>query len=289
MKSLLRVGTKEQHESYVGPERTLSIDSDTKILKLHDGVTPGGKPLHGFENLPPHDGKTYILKGNRWVREENMRNPPGTGPGPQELIYGDEELGYFGEVSAPEFFSYSDLAAEVSLTQGTNTWPDDTWFKFYRKGKVLYIPRMPVRQSITWQELFNRGLVYGTDIDFNGDTFIIRLIRGTSNENPTTNEYRVITNISTETINSEWDDLYTLVSEITYPTQKMPNVENYSESFLRISNRVSGSSAPTQETSPSNDALFRGFESVLHAITRPKGTTDTGRGWRPILEYVSDR
>src|SRR4051794_20366102 len=49
----LRRGTTVQHAAFVGADGEVTFDSTKKVLVLHDGVTPGGKPLEGFLVLNP--------------------------------------------------------------------------------------------------------------------------------------------------------------------------------------------------------------------------------------------
>ena len=49
----LRRGTTAQHATFVGADGEVTFDTTKKILVLHDGVTPGGKPLEGFLVLNP--------------------------------------------------------------------------------------------------------------------------------------------------------------------------------------------------------------------------------------------
>jgi hypothetical protein len=44
----LRRGTTAQHAAFTGAEGEVTFDTSKKVLVLHDGVTPGGKPLEGF-------------------------------------------------------------------------------------------------------------------------------------------------------------------------------------------------------------------------------------------------
>lgn len=37
-------GTKEENDVFVGADGSITIDLDGKILRIHDGVTPGGFP-----------------------------------------------------------------------------------------------------------------------------------------------------------------------------------------------------------------------------------------------------
>ena len=49
----LRRGTTAQHATFTGAEGEVTFDSTKKVLVLHDGVTPGGRPLEGFLVLAP--------------------------------------------------------------------------------------------------------------------------------------------------------------------------------------------------------------------------------------------
>ena len=48
-----RRGTTAQHATFVGTDGEVTFDTTKKVLVLHDGVTPGGKPLEGFLVLNP--------------------------------------------------------------------------------------------------------------------------------------------------------------------------------------------------------------------------------------------
>jgi hypothetical protein len=49
----LRRGTTAQHATFTGADGEVTFDTTKKVLVLHDGVTPGGKPLEGFLLLSP--------------------------------------------------------------------------------------------------------------------------------------------------------------------------------------------------------------------------------------------
>lgn len=48
-----RRGTTAQHATFTGADGEVTFDTTKKVLVLHDGVTPGGKPLEGFVVLTP--------------------------------------------------------------------------------------------------------------------------------------------------------------------------------------------------------------------------------------------
>lgn len=49
----MRRGTTAQHATFTGADGEVTFDTTKKVLVLHDGVTPGGKPLEGFLVLNP--------------------------------------------------------------------------------------------------------------------------------------------------------------------------------------------------------------------------------------------
>ena len=51
----LRRGSTTQHATFTGAEGEVTFDTTKKCLVVHDGITPGGKPLTGFVLLDPGD------------------------------------------------------------------------------------------------------------------------------------------------------------------------------------------------------------------------------------------
>jgi hypothetical protein len=49
----LRRGTTAQHATFTGAEGEVTFDTSKKVLVVHDGVTPGGKPMDNFVKLNP--------------------------------------------------------------------------------------------------------------------------------------------------------------------------------------------------------------------------------------------
>lgn len=72
---------------------------------------------------------------------------------------------YNGEVN--NFITYADLCAQVSLPtdnlyQGSSK---DIWFSLTNNGTNLFIPKHPILNSMSFNALYLKGLVYGTDDD----------------------------------------------------------------------------------------------------------------------------
>lgn len=84
-----------------------------------------------------------------------------TGPGPQMLMRGTWECGYFGYLTDTEFFSYSDIKDQLALPWGVS-WQAGGWFKMIYKGKIIFYPAVAYT-NVTWQQLYAAGLIYGDD------------------------------------------------------------------------------------------------------------------------------
>lgn len=87
---------------------------------------------------------------------------PYTGPGPQVIQIGDNSRGYFGITNTSELFSPAELTAAVGLGGPHSA---AQWVKFIRNGKILFMSLYPMtaNKTITWNQLYGLGLVYGTD------------------------------------------------------------------------------------------------------------------------------
>lgn len=85
------------------------------------------------------------------------------GHGPVELIGGDMQAGYFGEVSSETLFRGDDLAIELGVDEGVLQNEDAGWLKFAWRGQIIYIAKRSFMHSVSWDHLYSRGIVYGTD------------------------------------------------------------------------------------------------------------------------------
>ena len=87
-------------------------------------------------------------------------------PGPNYLIAGNKDCGFFGEVTVDELFgtgkTSDTLMANLDITQGTAINTSANWLKYIWNDKVLYYPKKPIRHSISWDHIYLKGCVYGT-------------------------------------------------------------------------------------------------------------------------------
>ena len=139
----------------------------------------------------------------------------GKTPGPNDLLEGDVDLGYFGTVSSEELLNQKDLGFYTGYWGGLFNQPLPIWFKFAYKKKIVYIPKTAIRTHSNWNELEEKGLIFG-----NKDTTIFRhlntlfLTRLINAADETFNQNSVTSNLSSDDVflNSEWGQLLGRVS-----------------------------------------------------------------------------
>lgn len=134
---------------------------------------------------------------------------PNTGPGPQELIRGDWESGYFGPVSQGELYTWVELRSLVqgefglTITPAVGVGPAATeWHKFAYKGKVIFTVHRHIGYNTSnpiHETLYNAGCLHGIEgtgsvkpsqsptfvnqfatFDDKGHTFLFRAMRLTT-------------------------------------------------------------------------------------------------------------
>jgi hypothetical protein len=90
-------------------------------------------------------------------------------PGLAYALMGDADCGFLGVVQPSEFglingttvFSNDNLRTEISVG-GTNEYGDPNWLKFAFDEKILFVPMKPLSRSISWDQIYDAGCVYGT-------------------------------------------------------------------------------------------------------------------------------
>ncbi|QVW55794.1 hypothetical protein pEaSNUABM9_00213 [Erwinia phage pEa_SNUABM_9] len=89
-------------------------------------------------------------------------NYPDSGPGPKQLLAGDNVFGYFGKVTQKDFFTGYEMWNGLSPNAGPTFDNTFTWLKFFMNGKVTYLPSRGIGNT-SWQNLYKYGAVFGTD------------------------------------------------------------------------------------------------------------------------------
>ena len=206
-------------------------------------------------------------------------------------------VNYYGEVPASEFFTGDELSTLLGVTQGTLQNSDTDWFKFGLGDKTIFIPKMTFRYGISWDHLYSKGLVYGTDdnglaptgtptnqmriVSKNGFNYKVRLIRGSSID-PHNGTYG--TNLAFSQ-GSEWNELMYRVSSAN-PNGTSENFAMYTDAQLNFtSSNGTYTWCQEQYSTGSTFRVVRGYYvGYLSSLT--SSDTDSTIGWRPALELI---
>ena len=222
------------------------------------------------------------------------------GPGPQAVVAGDGNLGYYGEVPDTKVLTVTDLLSQIpELNFGTLAGTSITWLKFSYQGKIYYIPKQPVIRQMSWNQLYNAGLIYGTD-DF-----------GLANTGYQANQLRIVKSGSytfkVRTITNDVVDPSTILGggSSGYDTGVHPSM--WTDLLYRVCSRVIGSyptakwanNADTDLTASTTSEITREAASgyLNYCITRSGSRIDyyglvlktgtSSTSWRPVLELIT--
>lgn len=285
---------------------TVQIDRanlGTPIVSLTQGeseyqdndVVRGQQYYYVFETLNAGDRSVSINYAFKAI--------PRRGAGPNDIVIGDYEYGYFGTLLASDFIATADLMARVGFSGGTVQNVAPTWYKYARAGKVLYVPNKTLVSGISWTSIYNAGLVYGVDgpgkgtvipttpvnqlkkVTIGSDEYIVRLMTGYS-DNPADIPPTGTVADPTDGFRNEFDDLIYPLGTLTPNKQRMVNIAN----FTMVDLGLSSGAAWTQELVVVSTGIVRGSGNsgraglAQRASTGVSGTSNVG--WYPVLELV---
>lgn len=217
-----------------------------------------------------------------------------TGPGPTDIVAGDETDGYYGLLTSAEFITPANLVIACGTQESGILLNNDTrWHKAVIGGKVIYHPFLPIRFGYPWDFLHAYGMVYGTKIiNIQGYQFKVRLMTG-SNPGVFVPENYPLGNAD----QSEFNRLiYRLTSEA--PTGSNPNqFANYTLLELGLA-RSSISGQPSQryicqERNGSSQCVLRNMNNGISGTDQwtalslwGTNTQEPQNAWRPVLELI---
>lgn len=228
-----------------------------------------------------------------------------SGPGSKTLTAGGTaQLGYFGTVESKLVFPQQTLAAMFPITEGTEVNAAPDWLKFANGGQVLFVAKSPLRKNVSWQTLYQAGLVYGVDgpglsplpvgspvnqlriVKSGGFKYRLRLLQG-ADTNPSAGTYNAGDPLGFR--NSEYSRLY-LRCSVSDPTSTF--WERFSDVELGRTDGANTNLTWCKETHPfgTNTRVSRGAPDIT-GVTASVGTVaDNGNTlvacWRPVLEYI---
>ena len=67
----LRRGNSAEHENFTGQIGEITMDTDSKSLRIHDGETPGGTPMARRDEIPDLTPFDYVVEWQRPTAENN--------------------------------------------------------------------------------------------------------------------------------------------------------------------------------------------------------------------------
>ena len=287
-------GNTSENNSLTLPSGEVSVDLEKMALRLHADNVLGGFEIVGTQAYVP------------------------AGHGPNDLVGGDAQWGFYGEVVSNDFIAGDALASAIGLSAGTSYNSNTEWLKFNSGGKVVLIPKKPLRYDLSWEHIYQVGAVYGDDtvgsnpsggnriqdavVTIDGFDYRVTLMKG-AGADPTVQGsdgvwYGWDVDLSQ---GSEWNRLmYPIHSGVHTDdrnpvTHTDPNAApfgswaNYTDDDLIVDYRSgNGSRQWTQETSGDNTSyrVIRGYIGVTYFVRNAAAGTGTLYGWRPRLELV---
>ncbi|PWA08667.1 hypothetical protein DCC39_14610 [Pueribacillus theae] len=221
-------------------------------------------------------------------------------PGPQNLIAGDMQAGFFGEVPASELINGQGLSNLIGLSAGVLQHSNEPWLKFAYEGKIQFVAKKTFRYNLSWDELNLVGVVYGNNtIVIDGLSYKVRLMKG-ANSDPA--------NGSSGEINhySEWNRLMLPILSDA-PFHNLNNVEDdlpvWNHGYgTGTDGRYTGIDIPDspqredgygseswcqEKVVGTNNIISRGGSGLARSRSLSSAYKSPTFGWRPVLELMS--
>lgn len=254
---------------------------------------------------PPTDNKVYYFRIAIDRGSDTFIGPnqtfgyfTTTGPGVQQPVRGDWTLGYFGRVPVAEMLGATALRTALGLNVGSNIADAQIqyYYKFIREGKILFYPAGAIVTSVTFDQIYNLGLIYGTDDDgafpagatltpknqkkvitIGAFNFLARVFKGSTL--PTTT---LVTTAVADKEGSEWDQTMGRINlTSTLPWNAGINWDD--STGLPVTTQGTLTQHLINATAATKSALHRGSASIIDNIA----TLSSGAaalGYSPVLE-----
>lgn len=240
----------------------MKIDSASLVgsdMNLRLPSSEGSLPVSAPGMLSVHEGSIFTRFTENW---NSLPSSFLTGPGPDTLLAGNKEAGYYGTFNTELLFDVSELSSLTDFQKGTYVSGIYTsgWLKFSYKGKILFISKGLMRRSwdgnnISKSYIDDRNLRTGGSsapvVEKDGFSYVVRMISA-----------------------EEWSDLIYPV-HIDDPSDR--NWDSFTNRELDI-----GNDSPTSLSNSVNN-------NALHVRGDPTLTSTSAHiycSWRPVLELV---
>ena len=214
--------------------------------------------------------------------------------------------GFFG-IFTSELITGDDLATAIGLTAILSQFSNEPWLKFALDGNIIYVAKKPYRHTVSWENIYQAGAVYGTNdngynpsggnrlqdanITVDGFSLDVTLLRGTNTDPAifTSNGWDM-----DYTHTSEWNRLMYPIHSGIHTDSRNPSTPSipyaqwatYSEGDLIVDYRTgNGSYSWVQETRNTDTTVrfSRGGIGVTVVNSSTTTTASSNIGWRPAL------
>lgn len=294
--------SKGQFKSSLATKVNLS-DSGITFCPLDDRrlVSPDFIDIEDHMN-DPHTGHVTARKDGKWVGIDYPE--VAYVPGRKEPLYRYGRAENFGEISSNEFIGAKELVGEVGLpTEKLNANYDGHWLKFFYSGKILFVPKTPILTGVSWQELYEAGVVYSTVsepeglnspqvpqgkvVTINGLRYLVRLLDGWVGDmhsstsvgfeglDPNGGNLTHYSDTWTNT-NSDWGRLMYGIHE--------PNFGDYPQSALYNDGDDMYSWIQDYNAQDQSHRVVAGYRDM--AVVKSVNKDEALYAWRPALELI---
>lgn len=194
---------------------------------------------------------------------------------------------FLGEVNGYNLITFRELREAMGLTDGKPGEDVGVWLEFDMDGRKTYVSKGFVTTAISWNNLNEKGLVFGDRILWiDGEGYVIRLIKG-ANTDPTTVARGYY---QTQVRQSEWDALFLgLVRDSEYiPSELVNPFAPYAqEDIPGLNDKLFDTLCQETRAGSTNQCLYRGYNDVTFAAPDiNKDRSESYDAYRPLLEHI---
>lgn len=187
------------------------------------------------------------------------------------LVAGSATNGYYGTLTAEEFYNAAQLVNSARFPFGTIMNQNGAWLHFTMAGKHVLVAKVPVMSGFSPQQMIDQGWLDGTGtMRIKGKTYKLRLLTGTTGAN-------------TVAAGGEWNShMYNVCSARPSGTAWA----NFTPAELGIQTSAgAGSYTLCRDKTSAVNYCLRGFAIGSITATAPS-TSDARWAWRPVFELA---
>lgn len=223
---------------------------------------------------------------------------PNSGPGSKYLLTGNTEAGFFGEVSAADLIDGVDLLPLItSNTLVTQKVKDMVWLKYYFGNKVVFIAKQNLVGEVSWAQLYESGLIYGTPDDGKyptaNPTSQMTVIQKQSEGRTWRLKLRTIRSATVDPYvgaatpypESEWAK--TILNSLS--TSGVNRLASYTLTDISAGGKYHTHAAESDSAATTSAMYVAGGAggAITTRTSNPKASTAGGPQWRPVLELIT--